>query len=329
MKRREFIAGVAAASMLPKTIRAQQTDAVRRVAIVVPEANDGEPYYEGRIAAVREGLRDLGWVEGQNLKLDIHRTPPKETEIRKHVDELLAARPDVVVTSGGTTTRPMLQATRTVPVVFVGVVDPVGAGVVESLAHPGGNVTGFSLFDYSLSGKWLEILKQVAPAVVRAGIVRDAASTAGIGQFAVIQSVSGSLGVDVVPISVLDERSIETGIEKISSFNGGGLVVTTGAPITARRELIIKLATRYGLPTIYPNRTWVDRGGLISYGPDLIALAKLAASYVDRVLKGAQPADLPVQNPTRYELIINTKAAMGLGLTLPPAVLARADEVIE
>ncbi|MFZ0764716.1 ABC transporter substrate-binding protein [Bradyrhizobium sp.] len=320
---------MAAASMLPKTIRAQQTDAVRRVAILVGEAIEDDPYYEGRIAGLREGLRDLGWIEGRNLKLDIHRTPPNETDIHKHVGELLAARPDVVVTSGGTTTRPVLKATSTVPIVFIGAIDPVGSGLVESLAHPGGNVTGFSQFDYSLSGKWLEILKQVAPSTVRAGIIRDAALTAGIGQFAVIQSVSTSLGIDVVPIDPLDGRSIENGIDKISRSQGGGLVVTSNATVTAHRELIIKLATRYGLPATFPNRTWVDRGGLISYGPDLIATAKLAASYVDRILKGARPADLPVQNPTRYELIINTKAAIGLGLTLPPAVLARADEVIE
>jgi ABC-type uncharacterized transport system substrate-binding protein len=223
----------------------------------------------------------------------------------------------------------MLQATSTVPIVFIAAVDPVGAGFVESLAHPGGNVTGFAQFDYSLSGKWLEILKQVAPAVVRAGVIRDATITSGIGQFAVIQSVSGSLGVDVVPIGVLDERAIETGIDKISRSQGGGLVVTSAAAVSAHRDFIIKLAARYGLPTAFPNRIWVDRGGLISYGPDLIASSQRAASYVDRILKGERPADLPVQAPTKYELIINTKTAKGLGLTIPPTLLARADEVIE
>jgi putative ABC transport system substrate-binding protein len=223
----------------------------------------------------------------------------------------------------------MLQTISTIPIVFIGAIDPVGAGLVESLARPGGNVTGFSQFDYSLSGKWLELLKDIAPAVVRAGVIRDAEVTAGIGQFAVIQSVSGTLGVDVVPISPLDERRIETGIDNISRSQGGGLVVTSNATITAHRELIIKLAARHGLPTIYPNRTWVDRGGLISYGPDLVASARLAASYVDRILKGARPADLPVQAPTGYELIINRKTAKGLGLTIPPTVLTRADEVIE
>ena len=315
--------------MLPRAIRAQQANAVRRVAMLVAEVNEDDPYYEGRIAGMREGLRGLGWVEGRNLRLDIHRTPPKAPDIRKHVDELLAARPDVVVTSGGTTTGPMLQATSTVPIVFIAAVDPVGAGFVESLAHPGGNVTGFAQFDYSLSGKWLEILKQVAPAVVRAGIIRDATITSGIGQFAVIQSVSGSLGVDVVPIGVLDERAIETGIDKISRSQGGGLVVTSAAAVNAHRDFIIKLAARYRLPTAFPNRIWVDRGGLISYGPDLVASSQRAASYVDRILKGERPADLPVQAPTKYELIINTKTAKGLGLTIPPTLLARADEVIE
>jgi len=329
MKRRDFIAGVAAAAFWPKIVRAQQTDTVRRVAILVAEATQDDPYYEGRIAGLKEGLRGLGWVEGQNLRFDIHRSPPKAADLRKHIDELLAARPDVVVTSGGTTTAPMMQATRTVPIVFIGTIDPVGAGLVQSMAHPGGNVTGFSQFDYSLSGKWLEILKQVAPAVVRAGVIRETSTTSGIGQFAVIQSVSTSLGVDVVPISPQDERSIESGIENISRSQNAGLVVTSNAAVTGHRDLIIKLAARYGLPAAYPNRTWVDPGGLISYGPDLVASAKRAASYVDRILKGARPADLPVQAPTRYELVINTKTAKAMGLAIPPTLLARADEVIE
>jgi putative ABC transport system substrate-binding protein len=329
MRRREFVTGAAAATFLPFAVRAQQADAVRRVAILVGEAIEDDPYYEGRIAGVREGLRGLGWVEGRNLRVDIHRTRPNAADIRKHIDDLLAGRPDVVVTSGGTTTRPMLQATSAVPIVFIGAIDPVGSGLVESLAHPGGNVTGFSQFDYSLSGKWLEILKQIAPAVVRAGIIRDAAVTAGIGQFAVIQSVSAALGVDVFPISPLDDRSIETGIEKISRSQGGGLVVTSNATVTAHRELIIKLAARYGLPATYTNRTWVDRGGLISYGPDLLTTARLGATYVDRILKGAKPADLPVQAPTKYELVVNLKTAKAMGLAVPPPLLVRADEVIE
>jgi len=329
MKRRDFIAGATLATMLPNIVRAQQADAVRRVAMLVAEATQDDPYYEKRIAGMKEGLRDLGWIEGQNLRFDIHRSPPKAAEIRKHIDALLAARPDVVVTSGGTTTVPLLQVTSTVPVVFIAAVDPVGAGLVESLAHPGGNATGFAQFDYSLSGKWLEILKQAAPAIVRAGIVRDSAITAGIGQFAVIQSVSGALSIDVVPIGVPDERAIESGIEKISRSENGGLVITSGAAVSGHRQLILKLAAQHRLPTVYPNRTWVDLGGLISYGPDLIGQSKLAAGYVDRLLKGGRPADLPVQVPTRYELVINAKTAKGMGLTVPPALLARADEVIE
>ena len=330
MKRRDFIAGfAAAASVLPNIVRAQPTNAVRRVAMLVAEANEDDPFYEGRIAGMKEGLRGLGWIEGQNLTLDIHRTSPKAAEVRRHIDTFLAARPDVVVTSGGTTTALVIQATTTVPVVFISAVDPVGAGLIESLAHPGGNVTGFMQFDYSLSGKWLEILKQAAPATVRAGILRDPAAIAGIGQFAVMQSVSGVLGIDVIPISVQDERSIERGIEKMSRSQNAGLIVTSNAAVNAHRELIVKLATQYALPTVCASRIWVDHGGLISYGPDLVASARRAASYVDRVLKGEKPADLPVQAPTGYELVINTKAARQMGLTIPPALLARADEVIE
>jgi putative tryptophan/tyrosine transport system substrate-binding protein len=289
MRRREFIAGVVA--LLPSTVLAQQSEPVRRVAVLIAETTD-DPYYEGRFTGMKDGLRDLGWIEGQNLRLDVHRTPPKTTDLRKHADQLLAGRPDVVVTSGGTATGIMLQATSTVPVVFMAAVDPVGAGFVESLAHPGGNATGFAQFEYGLSVKWLEILKQAVPAVTRAGIIRDATVTAGIGQFAVIQSVSGSLGVDVVPIGVQDDRAIETGIDKIERSQNGGLIVTASAAVTGHREIIIKLAARHGLPAIYPHRTWVDNGGLISYGADLVASSKLAASYVDRILSKA--SGLPI-----------------------------------
>jgi putative ABC transport system substrate-binding protein len=329
VRRREFIAGVAAAALLPPPVCAQRTESVRRVHILVAEIIADDPYYERRLEGIREGLRDLGWIEGQNLKLSIHRAAPNGSDIRKQVRELLDEHPDVVVTSGGTTTGPLLQATSTVPVVFVAAVDPVGAGFVESLAQPGGNATGFMQFDYSLSAKWLEILKQVAPAVTRAGIVRDATVTSGIGQFAVIQSVSRSLGVDVVPISALDGREIENGIAKIARSQNGGLIATTGAAVTGHREIIIKLAAQHGLPAIYPHRIWADHGALISYGPDLVASSKRVAGYVDRILKGERPSDLPVQAPTKYELVINLKTAKVLGLTIPPALLARADEVIE
>jgi putative tryptophan/tyrosine transport system substrate-binding protein len=328
MHRREFIrliGGMAAG--WPLASNAQQPDRMRRVAILVAEAIEADPYYEGRLVAIKEKLRALGWIEGQNLRLDIHRAAPKAADIRKHIDELLAGRPDIVITSGGTTTGPMLQATNTV--VFMAAVDPVGAGLVESLSRPGGNVTGFMQFDYSLSGKWLEILKQVSPAVTRAGIIRDAAITSGIGQFAVIQSVAGSLGVDVIPIGSRDEREIESGISKMARSPNAGLIVTSGARVSGQREAILKLAVQYGLPAVYGHRIWVDQGGLISYGPDLLATSLLATGYVDRILKGEKPADLPVQAPTNYELVVNLKTAKAMGASISAALLARADAVIE
>jgi putative tryptophan/tyrosine transport system substrate-binding protein len=329
MRRREFVAGVVAAALLPMAAAAQRIGAMRRVGVLIAEAVEDDPYYERRLTAIKERLRELGWIEGQNLSLTIHRAAPKAADIHKHIDELLAGQPDLVVTSGGTTTGPLLQATNTVPVVFIAAVDPVGAGFVESLAHPGGNATGFMQFDYSLSGKWLEMLKQVAPTITRAGIIRDAAVTSGIGQFAVIQSVASSLGVDVVPISAREEREIESGVAKIARSQNAGLITTSNAAVSGHRDYIIKLAAQHRLPAVYPHRTWVDRGGLISYGPDLLATARLAAGYVDRILKGEKPADLPVQAPTRYELVVNLKTAKTLGLAVPPALLARADEVIE
>ena len=334
MRRREFVAGVVATALLPIAVRAQRVESMRRVDILVAEAIEDDPYYEGRLTAIKERLRELGWIEGQNLRLSIHRAAPKAADIRKHIDELLAGQPDIVVTSGGTTTRPLLQATNTVPVVFIAAVDPVGAGLVESLAHPGGNATGFMQFDYSLSGKWLEMLKQVAPAVTRAGVIRDVTVASGIGQFAVIQSVASSLGVDVVPIGAREEREIESGIAKIARSRSAGLITTSGAAVSGHRDYIIKLVAQHGLriaslPAVYGHRTWVDHGGLISYGPDLLATARLAAGYVDRILKGEKPAELPVQAPTKYELVVNLMTAKTLGLTVPPALLARADEVIE
>jgi len=329
MRRRKFIFGTAAAALLPFAVRAQQAVSIRRVDLLIAEPIQNDPYYEGRVTAIREGLRNLGWIEGHNLRLSIHRTSAKAADIRKHVEELLGGKPDVVVTSGGTTTAPLLQATNTVPIVFTAAVDPMGAGFVESLSQPGGNVTGFMLFDYSLSGKWLEILKQVAPGIRRAGIIRDATTTSGVGQFAVIQSVAGSLGIDVVPISARDAGEIEKGIGKLARWQNGGLIATISAAVNGYRDTIIKLAAQHRLPAVYGHRMWVDDGGLISYGPDALATARLAAGYVDRILKGEKPADLPVQAPTKYELIVNLKTAKGLGLTMPPSLLASADAVIE
>jgi putative ABC transport system substrate-binding protein len=329
MRRREFIAGVVVAAALPSAVRGQRIEPVRHVDFLVAEGIADDPYYESRLATVREGLRDLGWIEGQNLRLDVHRTAPIAADIRKRVDEILAGKPDVIVTSGGTTTGPLLQATKMVPIVFMSTVDPVGAGFVESLAHPGGNATGFMQFDYSLSAKWLEILKQAAPAVKRAGVIRDAAVSSGIGQFAVIQSVAGSLGIDVFPIGTSDSREIESGVSKIAHSQYGGLIATIGAAVNGYRDTVIKLAAQLQLPAVYGPRIWADHGGLISYGPDVFATSRLTAGYVDRILKGEKPADLPVQAPTKYELVINLRTAKALGLTISPSLLARADEVIE
>jgi ABC-type uncharacterized transport system substrate-binding protein len=329
MRRREFIGGAVVAAALPSAARGQRTEPVRHVDILVAEGIVDDPYYERRLTAVREGLRDLGWIEGQNLRLDVHRTAPIAADIRKRVDEILAGKPDVIVTTGGTTTAPLLQANKKIPVVFLSTVDPVGAGFVESLAQPGGNATGFMQFDYSLSAKWLEILKQAAPAVKRAGVIRDAAISSGIGQFAVIQSVAGSLGIDVFPIGTGDSREIESGVSKIAHSQYGGLIATIGAAVNGYRDTVIKLAAQFQLPAVYGPRIWADNGGLISYGPDVLATSRLAAGYVDRLLKGEKPADLPVQAPTKYELVINLRTANALGLTISPSLLARADEVIE
>jgi len=329
MRRREFVAGTIVAAALPSVVRGQRVEPMRRVAILVAEAIADDPYYESRLAALRDGLRNLGWIESQNLTLDIHRAAPMAADVRKHVDEILKAKPDVIVTSGGTTTGPLLQATKMAPIVFMSTVDPVGAGFVESLAHPGGNATGFMQFDYSLSAKWLELLKQAAPEVNRAGIIRDAATTSGIGQFAVIQSVARALGVDVFPIGTGDRRDVESGVSKVARAQNGGLIATIGAAVNGHRDTVLKLAAELRLPAVCGPRIWAENGGLISYGPDVLATSRLTAGYVDRILKGEKPADLPVQAPTKYEFVINLRTAKALGLAISPSLLARADEVIE
>jgi len=263
------------------------------------------------------------------VQLDIRLPGGDSADLTKAAAELLALRPDLIIVASAAALAPVLRITRTVPVVFVNVADPVGAGFVESLAQPGGNATGFMQFDYSLSAKWLELLKRVAPAVTRAGVLRDARVTSGVGQFAVIQSVAGTLGVDVVPISARDRHEIESRIAKIARSQNVGLILTSGAAVSGHRDHIVKLAAQYGLPAVYPHRSWVDHGGLVSYGPDLLVTARLAAGYVDRILKGENPGELPVQAPTKYDLVVNLKTAKALGLTVPAALLARADEVIE
>ncbi|MGB8588926.1 MAG: ABC transporter substrate-binding protein, partial [Pseudolabrys sp.] len=301
----------------------------RRIGVLQGGGDTDNPRSQPNITAFLQALQQLGWTDGRNVKIDYRWPAGDADKYRKYAAELVALAPDVILAIGTPSLASLLQATRNVPIVFVAVADPVGAGYVDSLSRPGGNATGFMLFDYSLSTKWLELLKQIAPGVTRAAVLRDPAITSGIGQFAVIQYVAPSLGVDVSPIDVRDASAIEPALAAFARSGNGGLIVT-GSPLSLiHRELIITLAARHKLPSVYFLRPFVTDGGLISYGPDVADQARRAAGYVDRTLKGEKPADLPVQAPTKYELVINLKTAKALGLTIPPSVLARADEVIE
>jgi putative tryptophan/tyrosine transport system substrate-binding protein len=289
-------------------------------------ADDAEG--QARLAALTQALKQLGWSDGRNLKIDTRWATADD--IRRHAAELVALAPDVLVAGTGTATvAPLLQATRTVPIVFVSVIDPVGSGFVASLAQPDGNATGFTIFEFGMSGKWLELLKQIAPGVTRAAVLRDPAVASGIGQFGAVQAVAPSLGVELSPVDVRDAGEIERAVTVFARGSNGGLIVTGSALALAHQDPIISLANRHRLPAVYWNRRFVTGGGLISYGPDTIDPFRRAAGYVDRILKGAKPADLPVQAPTKYELVINLKTAKALGLELPVSVLGRADEVIE
>jgi ABC-type uncharacterized transport system substrate-binding protein len=328
IRRRTFIlllGGAAAAG--PFAAGAQQGERMRRIGVLVPQDQDS-PVAQARIAALLQELRQLGWT-GRNARIDIHWAGADAESIRKHAAELATLAPDVILANGSVVVAPLLQATRTVPIVFVVVPDPVGAGFVDSLARPGGNATGFVQFEYGLSGKWLELLKELAPRVTRAAILRDAAIPAGTGQFGAIQSVAPSIGVEVSPVNVRDAGEIERAVAAFARADNGGLIVTGSALAQLHRNLIIALAARHKLPAVYFERFFVTVGGLISYGPDLVDQYRRAATYVDRILKGEKPADLPVQAPTTYELVINLKTAKALGLEIPATVLARADEVIE
>ena len=330
MQRRNFIRLLGGAAVAwPLAARAQQSDRVRRIGVLVAAtADDGD--YQARIAAFQQGLQQLGWNDGRNVQIDTRWATTKPDDIRRHAAELAALAPDVLVAGTGTATvAPLLQATRTVPIVFAVVIDPVGAGFVDSLARPGGNATGFTVFEYGMSGKWLELLKQIAPAVTRAAVLRDPTIASGIGQFAAVQAVAPSLGVDLSAVDVRDAGEIERAVMAFARSSNDGLIVTASALATRHRDLIIALAARLRLPAVYPYRFFVTIGGLISYGPDFVDQYRQAAGYVDRILKGEKPADLPVQAATKYELAINLKTAKALGLTVPPAVLARAGEVIE
>jgi ABC-type uncharacterized transport system substrate-binding protein len=328
MRRREFITLLGgAAAAWPIAARAQQTDRVRRIVVLTSAPGGPEvPEIQAGYAAFLQGLEQLGWSEGRNVRIEMRSL--RDIPERQYAAELVALAPDIILASG-TSVGPLLMLIHDVPIVFVNVVDPVGSGYVASLARPGGNVTGFLSFEYSLAGKWLEVLKQVAPDVTRAAVFRDAAAATGIGQFAVIQAVAPPLGVDVSPIDLRNAAEIERAVTTFARLSNGGLITTASALMVVHGDLIIALAARHRLPAIFTRRNYVTRGGLMSYGPNPVDPWKPAAAYVDRILKGVKPADLPVQTPTRYELVINLKTARALGLDLPATVLARADEVIE
>jgi len=329
MKRRKFITLLGGAAAWPLAARAQQPSRMRRIGVLV-NYTSADADTKADLSAFLQALEQLGWTDGRNVRIEVRSAQGVESEIRKYAAELVALAPDVIFATGTASMGPLLQATRTVPIVFVSVTDPVGAGYVDSMARPGGNVTGFVPFEYSLSGKWLELLKQLAPSVTRVAVLRDPAITAGIGQFAAIQSVAPFVGVDdVTPINVRDAGEIERAVTMFARSPNGGLILTASALSAVHRELVIALAARYKLPAVYYRRLFVSSGGLVSYGPDIPDHFRHAAGYVDRILKGEKPADLPVQAPTRYELIINLKTAKALDLTVPQALLARADEVIE
>ena len=323
MRRREFITLLGGAAVAwPLKAHAQQPERMRRIGVLAPTAPD-DAEAQTRFAALRQGLQRFGWIEGRNLQIDARWGAGDAGAIGSAATELAALAPDVIVASGSAAAA-ILQATRTVPIVFVSVPDPVGSGFVESLAQPGGNATGFIMFEYGLSAKWLELLKEIAPSVTRAAVLRDPAIVAGIGQFAVIQSAAPSVGVDVSAINMRDGAEIERAVTAFARRPNGGLILAASALAAIHRDLVVSLAARYKLPAVYITRYFVAGGGLVSYGPDFVDQYRRAAEYVDRILKGEKPADLPVQAPTKYELVINLKTAKALGLEIPPTVLARA-----
>jgi putative tryptophan/tyrosine transport system substrate-binding protein len=328
MQRRDFIALLGgAAAAWPIAARAQQSERVRRIGALFSLGED-DPESVARRAAFEQALKGLGWINGGNLRIDYRWAEGDAELIRKFVADLVASAPDVIVTSGSLTAGPMVRATLNIPIVFLQVIDPVGSGLVESMAQPGSNVTGFMQFEYSLAGKWLELLKELAPNLLRVGVLRDAASAPGIGQFAVIQAMAPPHRVELRPINASDPAEMERGIAAIARTPNAGLVVTVGRT-AVHRDLVVAAVAKHALPAIYPYRYYVSVGGLMSYGPDTLEPYLRAAGYVDRIFKGEKPANLPVQAPTEYHLAINLKTAKALGLTVPPSLIARADEVIE
>jgi putative tryptophan/tyrosine transport system substrate-binding protein len=329
MNRRDLITLLGStAAAWPLAARAQQRERVRRVGVLMGMTAD-DPESQVRLAAFAQGLQQLGWSVGQNLQIDYRWGGGNAELMRKNATELIALAPDIILAHSSTALTPLLQATRTIPIVFTTVADPVGAGYVDSLARPGGNVTGFSNFEYTIGGKWLELLKEIAPRVTRVAVFRESAIAAGPGQFGAIQAAAPAIGVEVLPIDVRNADEIERAVTPFAQSSNNGLIVTASPGSALHRDLIITLAARHKLPAVYPYRYVVAAGGLLSYGPDFADQFRRAASYIDRILKGEKPADLPVQAPTKYELVINLKTARALGLEIPPTLLARADEVIE
>ena len=329
MRRREFISLLGGAAVAwPLAARAQQNGRMRRIGVLLPATAD-DAVFQARVGAFLQELALLDWTIGRNVRIDVHWAPTNANEIRRHATELVSLTPDVILATGDSTMPALLQATRTIPIVFPVVVDPAANGYVESLARPGGNATGFMISEYSMSGKWLELLKEIAPGVTRAAVIRDVTNQSGVAQFGVIQAMAPSLNVEVKPVNTRDAHEIERDVAAFARSPKGGLIITASGAAIRYRELIIALAARHKLPAVYWASFFVTSGGLISYGADLIDQYRRAAGYVDRILKGEKPADMPVQAATRYELAVNLKTAKALGLAVPPSVLGRADEVIE
>src|SRR5262245_24402590 len=329
MKRREFIILFGGVLVAPHVAaRGQEVERVRRIGVLMSIAAD-DPVGHARLEAFKRGLQQFGWLDARKVEIVTRWGAGDLDGIRNHAGELAALAPDVILGTGSATVGPLLQATRTVPIVFVYVPDPVGAGFVKSLARPGGNATGFTPFEYATAAKWLEVLKEIAPTVTRAAVVRDPTIATGLGQFGAMQSVAASLGIELTPIGVRDLGETEEAIGAFARTPNGGMIVTGSALASVNRDLLVTLAARHKLPAVYFERHFVSAGGLISYGTDIVDQYRRAAEYVDRILKGEKPADLPVQAPTEYQLVINLKTAKSLGITVPPTVLARAAEVIE
>src|SRR3974390_2025652 len=329
MRRRDFIKViVGSAATWPLAARAQQGEHMRRIGVLMNGAAD-DPEGQARIAAFHQGLQELGWTLGRNARIDARWGAVDADSSRRYAAEMVGLAPDVILASASAAVAALQQTTRTIPIVFASVADPVGAGFVETLAHPGGNITGFSTFEYTLSGKWLELLKEVAPGVTRAAVLRDATVGSGVGQYAIIQAVAPSLGVELRAIDVRDPGEIERAIVTFAQSPNGGLIIAGTPAGLVHRNLIITLSAHHQLPAVYPLPYLAHSGGLIAYGPDSVSPYWRAAGYVDTILKGEKPADLPIQAPTKYELVINLKTAKALGLTVPPSLLARADDVIE